>query len=164
MDQSAPSVLKVNSSDASTRKSVFSNAEAKVKEVQFSARSVIVKECFAKWRKRTSDRVEYLEAVRRSDEYSKRVQQNRMLSESASSSVSGSDRKRRISEITPELIQKKRARKRASGQYVAPRTDDDLVRRLKEVLQLFVILGYRVTYSSNRIMRSMSADGLRVRS
>ena len=80
------------------------------------------------------ERVEYLEAVRKGEEYNKKLQAERELSASISvSSCSGGDRKRRISGMTADSAQKKRARKRLSIKYAPPRTEDDLVRRLREV-------------------------------
>lgn len=88
---------------------------------------------------------------------------DRMMSGSASvsSSVSGSDyRKRRVSGMDPDSSMKKRARKRASGQYVPPRTDEDLVRRLKEVRSEVFLYTGRLLMGGGRIMRSMNEDGL----
>jgi hypothetical protein len=79
------------------------------------------------------DEVEYLEAVRRSEDYSKKLQIERELSASISVSSSGGERKRRISGISPDSAQRKRARKRLSVQYAPPRTEDELIRRLREV-------------------------------
>ena len=108
--------------------------EAKEKAVRFKCRGVLVKNCFSRWKQRLMDRVEYLEAVRKSKEYSKKLQMERELSASISiSSYSGGDRKRRISGMSPDSAQRKRTRKRLSAKYTPPRTQDDLVRRLREV-------------------------------
>jgi len=109
-------------------------ADAKGKATRFKCRGVLVKNCFSRWKRRLMDRVEYLEAIRKSDEYSKRLQIERELSASISvSSCSGGDRKRRVSGMSPDSAQRKRARKRLSVKYAPPRTQDDLVRRLREV-------------------------------
>ena len=109
-------------------------AGAKEKAIRFKCRGVLVKNCFSRWKQRLLDRVEYLEAVRKSDEYSKKLQMERELSASVSvSSYSGGDRKRRISGMSPDSAQRKRARKRLSVKYTPSRTQDDLVRRLQEV-------------------------------
>lgn len=109
-------------------------SEAKEKAARFKCRGVLVKNCFSRWKQRLMDRVEYLEAVRRSDEYSKKLQMERELSASVSvSSCSGGDKKRRISGMSPDSAQRKRARKRLSVKYTPPRTQDELVRRLQEV-------------------------------
>ena len=109
-------------------------AGAKEKAIRFKCRGVLVKNCFSRWKQRLLDRVEYLEAVRKSDEYSKKLQMERELSASISvSSYSGGDRKRRISGMSPDSAQRKRARKRLSVKYTPSRTQDDLVRRLQEV-------------------------------
>jgi hypothetical protein len=109
-------------------------SEAKEKGTRFKCRGVLVKNCFSRWKQRLMGRVEYLEAVRRSDEYSKKLQTERELSASVSvSSCSGGDKKRRISGMSPDSAQRKRARKRLSVKYAPPRTQDELVRRLQEV-------------------------------
>jgi len=107
---------------------------AKERAVRFKSCGVLVKNCYSRWKQRLMDRVEYLEAVRKSDEYSKKLQIERELSASVSvSSCGGGDRKRRISGMPLDSAQRKRARKRLSVKYAPPRTDDDLVRRLREV-------------------------------
>lgn len=78
------------------------------------------------------DQVEYLEAVRKSDEYGKKLQSERELSASISAS-SGGDRKRLVSGLSSDAAQRKRARRRKSVKYAPPRTDDDLIRRLRGV-------------------------------
>ena len=109
-------------------------AEAKEKAARFKSRGVLVKNCFSRWKRRLMERVEYLEALRKSEEYSKKLRMERDLSASASvSSYSGGDRKRRVSGMSPDSAQRKRARKRLSTAYAPPRTQDDLVRRLQEV-------------------------------
>lgn len=79
------------------------------------------------------DRVEYLEAVEKSEEYSKKLQIEREPSVSASVSSNWGDKKRRVSGLSPNATQRKRARKRQSIKYAPSRTDDDLVKRLQEV-------------------------------
>ena len=125
---------KVENGEADQEKGPRWTIDAKEKAVRFKCSGVLVKNCFSRWKQRLMDRVEYLEAVRKSDEYSKKLQTERELSASISvSSCSGGDRKRRISGMSPDSAQRKRARKRLSVKYVPPRTDDDLVRRLREV-------------------------------
>ena len=108
--------------------------DAKEKASRFKSRGVLARNCFSRWKQRLMDRVEYLEAVRKGDEYSGKLRIERELSASISvSSCSGGDRKRRISGMSPDSAQRKRARKRLSVKYVPPITEDDLVRRLREV-------------------------------
>lgn len=107
------------------------NAGAKEKAVRFKRRGVLVKNCFSRWRQKLMDQVEYLEAVRRGSEYSKKLQAERELSASTSVSSSG-DKKRRDPGMSPDAAQRKRARKRQSAKYAPPRTADDLIRRLQE--------------------------------
>lgn len=108
------------------------NAGAKEKAARFKRRGVLVKNCFSRWKQKLMDQVEYLEAVRRSSEYSKKLQAERELSASTSVSSSG-DKKRRDQGMSPDAAQRKRARKRQSAKYAPPRTAEDLIRRLQEV-------------------------------
>ena len=125
---------KVEGDKANEEKGSRWTSEAKEKATRFKCRGVLVKNCFSRWKKRLMDQVEYLEAVRKRDEYSEGVRMKRELSASISvSSCSGGDRKRRISGMSPDSAQRKRARKRLSAKYAPPRTQEDLVRRLREV-------------------------------
>jgi len=140
------------------------SVDAKEKAIRFKRRGVLVKNCFSRWKQRLMDRVEYLEAVRKSDEYSKKLQTERELSTSVSvSSCSGGDRKRRISGMSPDSAQRKRARKRLSVKYAPPRTQDDLVRRLREVcasLNTSNLLWTRSLPTHRRTTRKTSGGGL----
>ena len=107
-------------------------ADAKEKATRFKCRGVLVKNCFSRWKRKLMDQVEYLEAVK-SDEYSRGLRTEREPSASISASSSGGDRKRRISGMSPDAAQRKRARKRLSVKYTPQRTEDDLVRSLREV-------------------------------
>lgn len=108
-------------------------ADAEGKATHFKGRGVLVKNCFSRWKRRLMDQIEYLEAVGKSEEYSKKLQIEREPSASVSVSSSGGDRKRRVSGMSPDAAQRKRARKRQSIKYAPSRTDDDLVKRLQEV-------------------------------
>jgi len=107
--------------------------DAKEKAVRFKCRGVLVKNCFSRWKQRLMDHVEYLEAVRKGNEYSDKLTERELSASISVSSCSGGDRKRRISGMSLDSAQRKRARKRLSAKYAPPRTDDDLVRRLREV-------------------------------
>ena len=107
--------------------------DAKEKAVRFKCRGVLVKNCFSRWKQRLMDQVEYLEAVRKGKEYSDKLTERELSASISVSSCSGGDRKRRISGMSLDSAQRKRARKRLSVKYTPPRTDDDLVRRLREV-------------------------------
>jgi hypothetical protein len=95
--------------------------------VEFS-KGAIVKHCFDRWRARLVDRLAWVEACRRSDEYSRKVQRERVPQSPVH------DRKRRavpgVSSVAP---QRKRARKRVSSEYKQPHTDEELARRFKAV-------------------------------
>ena len=108
-------------------------ADAKEKATSFKRRGILVKNCFSRWKQRLMDKVEYLEALEKSEEYSKKLRIERESSTSVSISSSGGDRKRRVSGMSPDTAQRKRARKRQSIKYAPQRTEDDLVKTLQEV-------------------------------
>ncbi|KAF8962842.1 SAC3/GANP/Nin1/mts3/eIF-3 p25 family-domain-containing protein [Flammula alnicola] len=117
--------------------------EMKKKALAFAQKSLLVKETFERWIQRATDRAAYLEARRHGDEYREKLQnsvngrQNQILLRTSKNRLT-LDKKRRISingailgEHGPSPL-KKRARKRMSGEYRPPRTDEDLARRFKE--------------------------------
>jgi nuclear mRNA export protein SAC3 len=108
-------------------------AEAEEEATCFKRRGVLVKNCFSRWKRRLMDQVEYLEAVGKSEESSKKLRIERELSATVSVSSNGGDRKRRVPGMSPDAAQRKRVRKRQSIKYAPPRTDDDLVKKLQEV-------------------------------
>jgi len=71
------------------------------------------------------------------------------------------DRKRRVAPgASLETPQRKRARKRVSGEYKKPHTDEELARRFKAVSESH--LRFELKIDANciaRIMKSMSAVG-----
>ncbi|KAF5319652.1 hypothetical protein D9619_008595 [Psilocybe cf. subviscida] len=114
--------------------------------VRFEQRSVLVKEYFKRWVDRTTERLMYLEARRHGDEYRDRLKQsgNGSLRKSVNgrasvkdNALAALDKKRRMSrngaendvEMRGASPLKKRPRK---SEYVPPRTDEELARRLKE--------------------------------
>lgn len=114
----------------------------KKKALEYAQSSLLVKQSFRRWVKRTTDRAAYLEARQHGDEYREKLKQsNRSRTPlSVSRNQDTVDKKRRISSngllgsgegsLYP---QKKRARKRISTQYRPPMTDEDLAKRFKEV-------------------------------
>jgi len=136
--------------------------DSKEKAARFKSRGVLVKNCFSRWKQRFMEQMEYLEALRTDNERSNKLT-NRELSASISvSSCSGGDRKRRISGMSLDSAQRKRARKRLSAKYAPPRTDDDLVRRLREVRQLkhVQIATSQLTPTYHRTTKRTSEGGL----
>ena len=103
--------------------------------LRFERRSTIVKRYFKKWLKKVTDHAAWQEACRQGELYRSQLSLSQ-LSHRPSSSV---DRKRRVSARVTGLNDsgsspvKKRARKRASAEDRTPRTDEDLVKRLKQV-------------------------------
>ena len=80
------------------------------------------------------DEIAWIEACRQSDAYRKKIRSQR-------SSHGLSTKKRRISTgyVSLESPQKKRARRRVSGDYQPPRTDEALAQRFKEVHLLYPV-------------------------
>lgn len=146
---SSPSKAKINGKGKAPDRlpySMFDDLEEveKMKKIaqSFVQKSLLVRESFRKWVKKTTERAEWHEAIKHSDEYKKKLQSQR-LNQSRQSSImrststrpgTPSDKKRRISlnglDVSPS---KKRAKKRVSGEYRAPRTDEQLAKRFKEV-------------------------------
>lgn len=117
--------------------------EMKKKASGFARKSLFVRDCFSRWVKKATERAAWHEAVRSGDEYRKKIQKEglsrsssalRTISTRPSTPLPLSEKKRRISlnglEVSPS---KKRAKKRISGEYRAPRTDDELAQRFKNV-------------------------------
>lgn len=125
--------------------------EMKKKALEFAQKSTVVRESFRRWLKLTMDRAAYLEARKRGDEYRQKLQHSNHARQQSilqsSKNVDSLDKKRRISTNGRALALgdspsplKKRARKRMSGEYRPPRTDEDLAKRFKEVQTVFLPL------------------------
>ena len=129
--------------------------DLKSQAISFSKKSSLVKHCFDRWRTRLTDRLAWVEACQRSDAYSQKIQHERSFQSSMP------DRKRRVAPgASLETPQRKRARKRVSGEYKKPHTDEELARRFKAVSESH--LRFELKIDANciaRIMKSMSAVG-----
>lgn len=123
--------------------------QMKKKALGFAQRGVIVRQAFRQWMQRAIDKAAYLEARKRDEEYREKLHRSRgsagvgPLAFTSTQGVNGNgravDKRRRVStngvatgENGPSPM-KKRARKRMSGEYRAPRTDEELAKRFKEV-------------------------------
>jgi hypothetical protein len=123
--------------------------EMEEKALAFERKSIVVKECFRRWVQRATDRAAYLEARRHDEEYRAKLHRSANgleLRASRDRHPNGNglaiDKKRRMSasmngvgegkehRMSPK---RKRARKRATGEYQPPRTDAELAKRFKEV-------------------------------
>ncbi|ETW76545.1 hypothetical protein HETIRDRAFT_460814 [Heterobasidion irregulare TC 32-1] len=124
----APTLSKVNGKGKGR---AIDSAILEGKAVDFLRRSLVVKSSFQQWRHDTTERLKWVDAVRRSDAYSERVHR-----QSLSNGKSPSKKRRESNGIVVEAPTAKRVRKRMSSKYVPPRTDDQLAQRLKEVLRL----------------------------
>ncbi|KAK1222339.1 actin cytoskeleton and mitosis protein [Marasmius sp. AFHP31] len=102
--------------------------------ITFERQSPVVREAFRRWRAQTKEKVAYQEAVGRSEKY-----RNKIRREKAREPTPG--KKRPLSRSLgagmdvdgdEEGEKRKRARKRISYGGHAPRTDEDLAKRLKE--------------------------------
>ncbi|KAJ7207064.1 hypothetical protein GGX14DRAFT_456067 [Mycena pura] len=113
----------------------------------FEQRGLVVRRCLALWQKRTTDRAEWAEAVRRSEKYSEKVRREREKGTLKRPSPNGKhfdiDNKRlklsRNGEDEPDMdlvsTTPSSAMKRSSlrrKRYETPRTDEDLAKRFKE--------------------------------
>lgn len=133
--------------------------EMEEKALAFERKSVVVKESFRRWVQRATDRAAYLEARRHDEEYRAKLRKSANGLELRASrdrhpngNGSAIDKKRRMSSSMNGVGEgkdhgmspmKKRARKRATGEYQPPRTDAELAKRFKEVQCIpFVLLCY----------------------
>ncbi|KAI0315681.1 SAC3/GANP/Nin1/mts3/eIF-3 p25 family-domain-containing protein [Amylostereum chailletii] len=97
----------------------------------FACRTTLVKNIFRAWAKKAADSAAYSKAVRRSTEYSKRIQHER-LTTSTSVPMAVDGRKKRDIFASVGTAPSRRVRRRISNKYAPPRTDEELARRLKE--------------------------------
>lgn len=120
----------------------------KERALAFARRSVLVRSTFERWVQRATDRAAYLEARRHDEEYRAKLHRARadervgVLEPARVGNRMSVDKKRRVSTNgTPgdehhhgqAPMKKRAARKRVSGDYRAPRTDEELAKRFKEV-------------------------------
>ncbi|KAJ7749297.1 hypothetical protein DFH07DRAFT_829171 [Mycena maculata] len=114
----------------------------------FEQRGLVVRQCLAKWQKRTTDRAEWAEACRQSEKYSEKVRRARERekgvlkrpSPNGKGAENASKRMRLLGNGAEEpdvddVFTSSTAKKRASlrrRKYEAPRTDEDLAKRFQE--------------------------------
>ena len=97
--------------------------------LNFSRRCSLVKTCFSQWRKRQSDRAKWLEACKRSQAYSEKVQAERL---SRVSATPPSEKQRKVVSTEPRIHPKSRVKNRPSTEY-KPQTDEELAKRFEKV-------------------------------
>jgi nuclear mRNA export protein SAC3 len=103
-------------------------AEMKELASAFARRGSSVRTCFKLWVKKTMDKAEWAEACVRSDMYKETVHRQRISSGTA---LPARPKSPSSSEVRNHA--QKRRKPRGSGHYIAPVTDEELVKRLKEV-------------------------------
>ncbi|KAI6145024.1 SAC3/GANP/Nin1/mts3/eIF-3 p25 family-domain-containing protein [Pisolithus tinctorius] len=96
--------------------------------LKFARKCYLVKTSFSQWRRRLSDRTKWIEACRRSQEYSERVHAERL---SRTTAVVVSEKKRKIIPAEVSVPVKKRARSRPVGEFKSPQTDEELAKRFE---------------------------------
>ncbi|KAI0344374.1 hypothetical protein BDW22DRAFT_1355768 [Trametopsis cervina] len=148
-DEDSPTVISAVASssrvllDVDFTKTIASPTKGKAKDtgdhlktlaLNFARRSSSVRGCYNLWKKRTADRVAWAEACRRSDAYKDKVHQHRLSSSLSSlpNAQPDASRKRRPSTVRSPEHPRRKGPRRSTGQYRAPITDDELVKRLKE--------------------------------
>ncbi|KAI0058607.1 hypothetical protein BV25DRAFT_1810344 [Artomyces pyxidatus] len=96
----------------------------------FARTSLVVRNSLRRWVKKAIDRAAWVEAVRRSDAYSERVQRQHL---SNGKSVANGKKRRDFSgQAADAQPPHRRIRRRVSSHYTPPRTDAELLERLKE--------------------------------
>ena len=143
----APALLPPSPSE-NARHDVDNTRAQKEKALAFARRSMVVRDAFERWVQRATDRAAYLEARRHDEEYRAKLQRARgdgqiaALDMARATNRMSVDKKRRVSTngtVEDEHhrgqapMKKRAARKRVSGDYRAPRTDEELAKRFKEV-------------------------------
>ncbi len=108
------------------------------------SRREIVKQCLRRWVRRTADRAAWRDACSKSEAYREKVEGERKKKgrESVRNGSPSEKRRRTNSDISDTSTRasspaKKRVKRRVSDKYQPPRTDADLVKRLKEVTLLW---------------------------
>ncbi|KAI6001946.1 SAC3/GANP/Nin1/mts3/eIF-3 p25 family-domain-containing protein [Pisolithus albus] len=95
---------------------------------RFARKCYLVKTYFSQWRRRLSDRAKWIEACKRSQEYSERVQAERL---SRSTTTAVPPEKRRIAPTEDSVPRKRRAKSRPVSEFKSPQTDEQLARRFE---------------------------------
>ncbi|TFK19237.1 hypothetical protein FA15DRAFT_689578 [Coprinopsis marcescibilis] len=101
------------------------------KALAFERYGLVLKSAFQAWVEKAVAKAAYVEACRRDDLYREKIREEEKVRDRGGTP----DKKRRISVASQpamESPQRKRPRKRVSTTYQPPRTDDELVQRLKE--------------------------------
>ncbi|KAI6014532.1 SAC3/GANP/Nin1/mts3/eIF-3 p25 family-domain-containing protein [Pisolithus microcarpus] len=95
---------------------------------RFARKCYLVKTYFSQWRRRLSDRAKWIEACKRSQEYSERVHAERL---SRSTATAVPPKKRRIVPTEDSVPRKRRAKSRPVSEFKSPQTDEELARRFE---------------------------------
>ncbi|KAL4071877.1 SAC3/GANP/Nin1/mts3/eIF-3 p25 family-domain-containing protein [Scleroderma citrinum] len=96
--------------------------------LKLARKCILVKTYFSRWRQRLSDRAKWLEACRRSQAYSEKVQAERLSRVDAAPT---SEKKQKLVPTEPRTHLKSREKKRPSLES-RPQTDEELARRFEK--------------------------------
>ncbi|KAH7906674.1 SAC3/GANP/Nin1/mts3/eIF-3 p25 family-domain-containing protein [Hygrophoropsis aurantiaca] len=99
------------------------------KALIFSRKGILVRHIFEQWRERTASRIKWLEACRRSDSYSQKIQNERLSRSTASPTP---EKKRKLGSHEARIPIRKRLKSRLSAEYKPPQTDGELVKRFEQ--------------------------------
>ncbi|EIN04440.1 hypothetical protein PUNSTDRAFT_146422 [Punctularia strigosozonata HHB-11173 SS5] len=125
LDPGTPSVS--ISEKAQGKQRAFDKDIAREEALAFERKGVLVKECFGRWKEKTIDRAEWKEACRRSDDYNKKVQRDRMSVSASSRQVTPA-----FSTTSSRTSPKRQPRKRTKSAYKPRLSDAQLAEVLKE--------------------------------
>jgi len=134
-------IPKASSSKAkqSPKKSTTTSPEAlQAKADTFARASLPVQDCFKRWKRRHEERVEYLEAIRKSDAYREEVHSRRPASSMKRYASTSSEVSMRSRSSSPQKVQP-RKRPRRSQPATEFKTDEELAKRFLEVHNLTVL-------------------------
>ncbi|KAI0641637.1 SAC3/GANP/Nin1/mts3/eIF-3 p25 family-domain-containing protein [Trametes meyenii] len=124
------------SPSSSKGKAKETRADLEPKIQSFLQSSLILRDCWARWRKRRETSKAWEEACKRSESYQAEVQRTRLstsVNERMPSQDSQSPKKRRVSAVQPvDAAQVRRVKRRKSAQLAEPLTDEALAQRLQE--------------------------------
>ncbi|KAH7925714.1 hypothetical protein BV22DRAFT_1010643 [Leucogyrophana mollusca] len=109
---------------------IIGKDELQRKALAFSRKGVLVKDIFDRWRERTAARIKWIEACRRSDSYSQKVQTQRRLPSNTGNITP--ERKRKTGPVDTRTPVRKRLKNRLSTEYKPPRNDEELAKRFEQ--------------------------------
>lgn len=103
--------------------------------------NLVIKQAWKRWKEKAKSTLEWLKAVERSDQYSKKIQKRKSMGDMRSivnakkrrESFENGDDDMRSERSVGSASTGRRVRPRLSHKYEKPRTDEELAKRLREV-------------------------------